>query len=72
MNGKKAKVLRRTVTGDPDLAGKLFHHRRVIASDMITRQEIIDPKAAKTLFHHPHSRRAQYKQAKKEVRSCQR
>lgn len=67
MNGKKAKALRRKVTGDPDVEGKFFIHRRVVASDIQTHQEIIDPKAAKTLFHHPHSKRAQYQMAKKEV-----
>jgi hypothetical protein len=67
MNGRKAKKLRRSVTGDPDLAGRMFCHRRVIASDLKTKAEIVDP-VAKTLFNHPHSERAQYQQAKKEER----
>lgn len=68
MNGKKAKALRRKTTGDPDLAGRKFYHRRVVACDLLTHQEIVDPRAAKSLFNHPHSQRAQYQQAKKEVR----
>lgn len=49
MNGKKAKQLRRQTTGDPDLSGRLF-----------AREGNLD-----TVRHHPHSRRAQYQQAKK-------
>lgn len=67
MNGRKAKTLRRKVTGDPDLAGRKFYHRRVIACDLQTHQEIVDPKSRKTLIVHPMSPRGQYKQAKKEA-----
>ena len=67
MNGKKAKALRRKVTGDPDLSGRMFYHRRVVGCDVQTKEEITDQKAAKTLFNHPHSQRAQYQQAKKEA-----
>jgi hypothetical protein len=68
MNGRKAKALRRTVTGDPDLQGKLFHRRRVVACDIQTHQEIVDPRVLKSIFHHPNSFRSQYRQAKKEAK----
>jgi hypothetical protein len=68
VNGKKAKALRRKVTGDPDLQGKLFRHRRVIACDIETHQEIVDPRVSKSIFHHLNSFKAQYKQAKKEAK----
>ena len=52
MNGRKAKELRRKVTGDPDLKGRLF---------ALTENQ-------STYLVHPDSERGQYKQAKKEDR----
>ena len=65
MNGKKAKRLRRRVAGDPDMDGRLFARQKVIACDIITHQDIVDPKSLRTFLNHPDSYRAQYKQAKK-------
>jgi hypothetical protein len=50
MNGKKAKTLRRKVTGDPDMINRIYY-------------KLENPG---TLIVHPHSERGQYKQAKKE------
>jgi hypothetical protein len=49
MNGKRAKALRRLVTGDPDQAGRLFH-----TAENETTQVL-----------HPESYRKQYLEAKK-------
>lgn len=60
MNGKRAKRLRRTVTGDPDMEGKVFaklernKHGEIRLNDSTWRL-------------HPTSIRAQYKMAKKEA-----
>ncbi len=51
MRGKKAKALRRKVTGDPDMEGRMF-----------AREGTLD-----THRLHPNSFRAQYKMAKKEA-----
>ena len=48
-NGKKAKRLRRQVTGDPDMDGRTFAKRDNITTWML----------------HPHSERAQYRELKR-------
>ena len=68
MNGKKAKHLRRSTTGDPDLEGRIFYRRRVIACDLETHQEIVDPRSRTTIILHPNSPRAQYQQAKRRAK----
>jgi hypothetical protein len=67
MRGKKAKKLRRMVTGDPDMAGRLFARKRVVGTTP-GGQEVVDPKSLRTYLLHPNSARAQYQQAKKENR----
>jgi len=51
MNGKKAKKLRRMVTGDPDMTGRLFARGVNFTTHLV----------------HPSSFRAQYQAAKKEA-----
>ena len=63
MNGKKAKKLRRQVTGDPDMKGRFFARTRVIKEDDGT--ERVDPKSLRTFILHPHSERAQYRELKR-------
>lgn len=70
MNGKKAKQLRRQVTGDPDMEGRIFVRKKVVACDIVTHEEYVDPKSMTTMILHPHSFRAQYQQAKKEIGRC--
>jgi len=53
MNCRKAKALRRAVTGDPDLKGRIY-----------AKQD-----NQGTYLVHPQSERGQYKQAKKEERN---
>jgi hypothetical protein len=55
MNGKKAKALRRKVTGDPDMTGKMF-----------SRADALGMPITATQTNHPTSFRAQYQGAKKE------
>jgi len=67
MRGKKAKQLRRQVTGDPDMEGRLFVRKKVAACDWLTHEEIVDRKSLTTWMLHPTSFRAQYQMAKKEA-----
>ena len=66
MNGKRAKKLRRSVTGDPDMKGRFFARTKVIKEPDGT--ERVDPKSLRTFMLHPHSERAQYQEAKKGAR----
>lgn len=49
MSGKRAKALRRRVTGDPDMMGRTFAKRDNLTTWML----------------HPHSERAQYRELKR-------
>jgi hypothetical protein len=60
VNGKKCKALRRMVTGDPDMAGRVFAR---LERDKTGEVHLNDT----THRLHPTSVRAQYQMAKKEV-----
>lgn len=51
MRGKRAKALRRAVTGDPDMAGRVF----------------ADKNNMRTWLLHPTSVRKQYQEAKRRI-----
>lgn len=60
MNGRKAKALRRKVTGDPAMEGRLF-------ARMEQNEDGTVKKSSKTFIRHPMSFRRQYQEAKKEA-----